>query len=104
MEWKNGRNARGILEYAKTITWFDYLFNEAKKLKHLNITNDYKFYKLMYSILNIHLKINYLRYLVYLHLKNHGKESTEKNIPGATCIIQHPIWDIENTKFTSIKL
>ena len=44
-----GRNARGILEYAKTITWFDYLFNEAKKLKHLNITNDYKFYKFMYS-------------------------------------------------------
>ena len=78
-----GRNARGILEYAKTITWFDYLFNEAKKLKHLNITNDYKFYKFMYSNSKhspedkLFKNIN----LVYLHLKNHGKKALRKIYP-----------------------
>ena len=101
-----GRNARGILEYAKTITWYDYLFNEAIKLKDLNITSEYKFYKFMYSN-SKHSPEDKLfkKYKFGLSTPQKSwKESTEKNIPGATCIIQHPIWDIENTKYTSNKI
>lgn len=101
-----GRNARGILEYAKTITWYDYLFNEAKKLKDLNITNEYQFYKFMYSN-SKHSPEDKLfkKYKFGLSTPQKSwKESTEENIPGATCIIQHPIWDIENTKYTLNKI
>ena len=101
-----GRRARGILEYAKTITWYDYLFNEAKKLKDLNITSEYQFYKFMYSN-SKHSPEDKLfkKYKFGLSTPQKSwKESTEENIPGATCIIQHPIWDIENTKYTSNKI
>lgn len=107
MEWQNlGRRARGILEYAKTITWYDYLFNEAKKLKDLKITNESQFYKFMYSN-SIHSPEDKLfkKYKFGLSTPQKSwKESSEKNIPGATDILEHPIWNIENIEFNSHKV
>lgn len=107
MEWQNlGRRARGILEYAKTITWYDYLFNEAKKLKDLNITNEYQFYKFMYSN-SKHSPEDKLfkKYKFGLSTPQKSwKESSEANIPGATDILEHPIWNIENIEFNSNKV
>ncbi|WP_347460932.1 hypothetical protein ABEF79_05645 [Acinetobacter sp. ANC 7454] len=101
-----GRRARGILEYAKTITWYDYLFNEAKKLKDLKITNEYQFCKFMYSN-SRHSPEDKLfqKYKFGLSTPQKSwKESSEKNIPGATNIIEHPIWNIENIEFNSVKV
>ena len=107
MEWQNlGRRARGILEYAKTITWFDYLFNEAKKLKDLKITNEYQFYKFMYSNSRHSPEDKLFRkYKFGLSTPQKSwKGSSEENIPGATDILEHPIWDIENIEFNSNKV
>ena len=101
-----GRRARGILEYAKTITWYDYLFNEAKKLKELKITNEYQFYKFMYSnsIYSPEAKL-FKKYKFGLSTPQKSwKESTEELIPSATDIIEHPIWNIENLEFNSDKV
>lgn len=101
-----GRRARGILEYAKTITWYDYLFNEAKELKDLKITNEYQFYKFMYSN-SRHSPEDKLfqKYKFGLSTPQKSwKESSEKNIPSATNIIEHPIWNIENIEYNSDKI
>lgn len=101
-----GRRARGILEYAKTITWYDYLFNEAKKLKDLKITNEYQFYKFMYSN-SKHSPEDKLfkKYKFGLSTPQKSwKSSSEENISGATDIIEHPIWNIENIEFNSDKV
>ncbi|MFH7765034.1 hypothetical protein [Acinetobacter sp. BSP-28] len=101
-----GRRARGILEYAKTITWYDYLFNEAKKLKDLKITNEYQFYKFMYSNSRYSPEDKlFKKYKFGLSTPQKSwKESSEKNIPSATDIIEHPIWNIENTEYNSDKI
>lgn len=107
MEWQNlGRRARGILEYAKTITWYDYLFNEAKKLKDLKITNEYQFYKFMYSNSRHSPEDKLFRkYKFGLSTPQKSwKGSSEENISGATDILEHPIWDIENIEFNSNKV
>jgi len=101
-----GRRARGILEYAKTITWYDYLFNEAKKLKDLKITNEYQFYKFMYSN-SRHSPEDKLfkKYKFGLSTPQKSwKESSEEIIPGATDIIEHPIWNIESIELNSDKI
>ncbi|MDV4313684.1 hypothetical protein MY149_12445 [Acinetobacter indicus] len=101
-----GRRARGILEYAKTITWYDYLFNEAKKLKELKIINEYQFYKFMYSnsIYSPEAKL-FRKYKFGLSTPQKAwKKSTEELIPSAIDIIEHPIWNIENLEFNSDKV
>lgn len=101
-----GRRARGILEYAKTITWYDYLFNEAKKLKELKIINEYQFYKFMYSnsIYSPEAKL-FRKYKFGLSTPQKAwKKSTEELIPSAIDILEHPIWNIENLEFNSDKV
>ncbi|RZG77812.1 hypothetical protein [Acinetobacter sp. WCHAc060025] len=92
-----GRHSRSRIEYVKTITWYDFCFNQ---LSHFyNIKTDYAFTKLIYNNIDKNQDNNlFKRYKYGLSTpQNEWLEIVDLKVIGSAEILTHQIWsDLSN--------
>ncbi|EHU3239227.1 hypothetical protein ACX0AN_003585 [Acinetobacter baumannii] len=92
-----GRHSRSRIEYAKTITWYDFCFNQ---LSHFNaIKTDYAFTKFIYKNINKNQDNNLFKKYKYglSSPKNEWIDIVDSKIIGSAEILTHQIWsDLNN--------
>ena len=93
-----GRKQRSRIEYARTIAWYDYISEEAKKLWSCH--SEYQFYKQIYQHTGYDVSDNIFKKYKF-GLSSPSKAwllYAEKKIQSSRIIFEHPIWSYFNKK------
>lgn len=88
-----GRHPRSRIEYAKTITWYDYCFNQLKYFE--GIKSDYAFTKFLYKDTDKNQDNNlFKRYKYGLSTpQNEWMDIVDSKVNGSSGILNHQIWN-----------
>lgn len=93
-----GRKKRSKIEYARTIAWYDFVSEEAKKL--WNCHSEYQFYKQIYQHTGYDVSDNIFKKYKF-GLSSPSKSwllYAEKKIQSSRVIFEHPIWSYFDIK------